>query len=149
MNSSVRDVLNHEPYCRRIVVNVPNRVNRPCMATPFPNVSGFTKRKDAYNFYHSQVIICIECTFGIICQRFSFLRQKAPKHFRMKKIIVTVSCLCKILVVLAAPPLLLAVPAAGVVTPAVLVLILFDALDVLVCSHYLSFRSCDRYSRLR
>ena len=52
-------------------------------------------------------------------------------------------------VVLAAPLLLLVVPAAGVVAPAVPVLILFDALDVLVCSHYLSFCSCDRYSRLR
>ena len=71
-------------------------VNRPCMATPFPNVSGFTKRKDAYNFYHSQVRICIECAFGILCQCFGFLRQKAPRHFSMKKIIATVSCLCKI-----------------------------------------------------
>ena len=71
-------------------------VNRPCMATPFPNVSGFTKQKDAYNFYHSQVRIRIECAFGILCQRFGFLRQKAPQHFSMKKIIATVSCLCKI-----------------------------------------------------
>ena len=71
-------------------------VNRPCMATPFPNVSGFTKQKDAYNFYHSQVRIRIECAFGILCQRFGFLRQKAPKNYSVKKTIATVNCLCKV-----------------------------------------------------
>jgi len=39
-------------------------LNTPNMATPYAAVSGGTK--DAYNFYHSQLRIRIECTFGML-----------------------------------------------------------------------------------
>ena len=41
-------------------------VNSRYMATPYANVSRGTK--DAYNFYHSQLRINIECSFGILVQ---------------------------------------------------------------------------------
>jgi hypothetical protein len=42
------------------------------MATPYSGISGGTK--DAYNFYHSQVRINIECTFGRFVARWAILR---------------------------------------------------------------------------
>jgi hypothetical protein len=39
-------------------------MNAPCMATPYAAASGGTK--DAYDFYHSQLRIRIECTFGML-----------------------------------------------------------------------------------
>ena len=38
-------------------------VNTKYMATPYPNVKQGSK--DAYNFYHSQLRICVECAFGM------------------------------------------------------------------------------------
>jgi len=42
-------------------------VNTKHMATPYPNVK--QGRKDAYNFYHSQLRICVECAFGMLVGR--------------------------------------------------------------------------------
>jgi DDE superfamily endonuclease len=39
-------------------------LNTPFMATPYSGTTGGTK--DAYNFYHSQLRIRIECAFGIL-----------------------------------------------------------------------------------
>ena len=39
-------------------------VNTKYMATPYPNVK--QGNKDAYNFYHSQLRICVECAFGML-----------------------------------------------------------------------------------
>ena len=39
-------------------------VNESYMAVPFPNIS--SGPRDAYNYYHSQVHINIECTFGVL-----------------------------------------------------------------------------------
>lgn len=52
--------------------------------------------KDAYNFYHSQLRINIECAFGILVQRWGFLRMKAPINYTMKKVCAIVSCLCRL-----------------------------------------------------
>ena len=71
-------------------------VNRSYMATPYPNVNGYGKEKDNYNFYHSNVRINIECAFGILVQRFGFLRKRAPMRFKMRKNIAVVACLCRI-----------------------------------------------------
>jgi hypothetical protein len=38
-------------------------LNSPFLATPYPNVSG--GYKDAYNFFHSQLRIRVECAFGM------------------------------------------------------------------------------------
>jgi len=39
-------------------------INTKYMATPYPNVKQGSK--DAYNFYHSQLRICVECAFGML-----------------------------------------------------------------------------------
>ena len=70
-------------------------VNRNFMATPYPNVSGDSE-KDSYNFFHSQLRINIECAFGMLVQRWGFLRKKAPAKYTIAKIISTVSCLCSL-----------------------------------------------------
>ncbi len=70
-------------------------VNREFMATPYPNVSSH-EEKDAYNFFHSQLRINIECAFGMLVQRWGVLKKKAPQKYTVKKIIATVSCLCSL-----------------------------------------------------
>jgi hypothetical protein len=70
-------------------------INKMYMATPYPNVQG-PCTKDSYNFFHSQLRIRIECAFGLLVQRWGFLRKKAPQQFTMKKVIATVSCLCRL-----------------------------------------------------
>ena len=70
-------------------------VNTKYMATPYPNVSNDIER-DAYNFYHSQLRINIECAFGMLVQRWGFLKKKTPRMYTIKKVIATVSCLCKL-----------------------------------------------------
>ena len=71
-------------------------VNRWSMATPYPNVSGFNRQMDAYNFYHSQLRIKIECAFGMLVRRFGYLQKKAPQKHTMTKVMAVVSCLCRI-----------------------------------------------------
>ena len=71
-------------------------VNRFYMATPYPNVSGFNLRQDNYNFYHSQLQIKIECAFGILVQRFGYLRKKAAQRHPMTKVMAIVACMCRI-----------------------------------------------------
>ena len=66
------------------------------MATPYPNVSGFNLRQDNYNFYHSQLRIKIECAFGILVQRFGYLRKKAAQRHPMTKVMAIVACMCRI-----------------------------------------------------
>ena len=56
------------------------------MATPYQggNLSG---SRDAYNFYHSQLQITIECAFGCLTQRWGILRSPFPASLSLKKII--------------------------------------------------------------
>jgi hypothetical protein len=52
-------------------------LNTPYMATPYyATVSGGTK--GAYNFNHSQLRIRIECSFGILTDRWAILRSAIP-----------------------------------------------------------------------
>ena len=73
-------------------------INSCHLATPFPNVRGALEHdsKDSYNYYHSNLRIRIECAFGLLVQRFGFLRKKAPRNYSMQKVIATVSCLCRL-----------------------------------------------------
>ena len=71
-------------------------VNKPTMATPYPNNNTYTVDKDNYNFFHSQVRIAIECAFGILLQRFALLRRKLPQQFTIRKTMALVSCLCRV-----------------------------------------------------
>ena len=70
-------------------------VNRSFMASPDPTGSGIGVQ-DSYNFFHSQLRINIECAFGMLVNRWGFLRKKAPKNYSIKKTIATVSCLCSL-----------------------------------------------------
>ena len=77
-------------------------INQTWFATPYPNVHGsdqqddIHKQKDTYNFYHSNIRVKIECAFGLLVNRWGFLRKKAPQKYTMQKTISTVSCLCRL-----------------------------------------------------
>ena len=51
-------------------------VNTSFMATPFKGSNSGVK--DAYNFYHSQLRINIECAFGMLVHRWGVLRKPLP-----------------------------------------------------------------------
>lgn len=69
-------------------------LNTPYMATPYSNVSGGTE--DAYNFYHSQLRIRIECTFGMLTHRWSILRSAIPMNVTIRKTVALVLALAKL-----------------------------------------------------
>jgi DDE superfamily endonuclease len=69
-------------------------LNAPYMATPYAAVSGGTK--DAYNFYHSQLRIRIECAFGIFTHRWSILRSAIPMNVSIRKTVSLVIALAKL-----------------------------------------------------
>jgi hypothetical protein len=64
------------------------------MATPYSAVSGGSK--DAYNFYHSQLRIQIECAFGMLTHRWAILRSAIPMQVSIRKTIALVIALCKL-----------------------------------------------------
>lgn len=63
-------------------------------ATPYKNVSSGTK--DDYNFYHSQLRIRIECTFGQLVSRWGILRRALPARMGIMKMTHLVKCLCQL-----------------------------------------------------
>ena len=69
-------------------------INTPFMATPYPAVSGGTR--DSYNFYHSQLRIRIECTFGMLTNRWSILRSAMPMKVTVQKTVALVVALAKL-----------------------------------------------------
>ena len=69
-------------------------LNSPFLATPYPNVSG--GYKDAYNFFHSQLRIRVECAFGMFAQRWGILRSAIPKGITLRKTTALVLALAKI-----------------------------------------------------
>ena len=71
-------------------------VNTPFMATPYPATGNFTRERDAYNFYHSQLRIISEGGFGRLINRWGFLQKKVPQHYTIAKTIATVICLCRL-----------------------------------------------------
>jgi hypothetical protein len=58
-------------------------INCHFMATPFSGNAGGSK--DAYNFYHSQLQIQIECAFGILTSRWAILRKALPANITIKR----------------------------------------------------------------
>jgi hypothetical protein len=64
------------------------------VATPFKAVS--SGPKDAYNFYHSQVRITIECAFGMLVHRWGILRKAIPLNISLSKTSALVVALCKL-----------------------------------------------------
>jgi hypothetical protein len=69
-------------------------INAMFMATPFAGVSGGTK--DAYNFYHSQLRIRIECAFGMLTHRWAILRSAMPMNISIKRAVALVIALAKL-----------------------------------------------------
>ena len=69
-------------------------VNSPYMCTPWRGVSGGPK--DAFNFFHSQLRINIECAFGILVHRWGMLRKPIAMNISVKKTTSLVYALCKL-----------------------------------------------------
>jgi hypothetical protein len=70
-------------------------LNTPFMATPYSGGS-ITMSRDAYNFYHSQLQIQIECAFGKFSQRWGILRSPLPKRVTVKKAVSLVLALARL-----------------------------------------------------
>jgi hypothetical protein len=68
--------------------------NTSFMATPYSGVSGGSK--DAYNFFHSQLRINIECAFGKFVHRWGILRAAIPLNISLTKTISLVIALAKL-----------------------------------------------------
>jgi DDE superfamily endonuclease len=69
-------------------------INSPFIATPYPNVSG--GYKDAYNFFHSQLRIRVECAFGMFVHRWGILRTAIPCGISIRKTTSLVLALAKL-----------------------------------------------------
>ena len=69
-------------------------LNSVFMATQYSAVSGGSK--DAYNFYHSQLRINIECAFGMFTHRWAMLRSAIPMRVSLKKTVALVIALAKL-----------------------------------------------------
>ena len=69
-------------------------INCHFMATPFSGTAGGSK--DAYNFYHSQLRIRIECAFGILTSRWAILRKALPANITIKRGVALVVALARL-----------------------------------------------------
>ena len=69
-------------------------VNESCMAVPFQATANGPK--DSYNFYHSQVRINIECSFGILTNHWRLLKSPLSSKISISRINAHKSCLCKL-----------------------------------------------------
>jgi len=67
-------------------------VNTPFMATPYKG--SHSGPKDAYNFYHSQLRINIECAFGMLVHRWGVLRKPLPVNITVPRATQLVRSLC-------------------------------------------------------
>ena len=65
------------------------------MATPFPGVK-VDSYHDNYNYFHSQLRIFIECSFGMLCNRWGILRRSITSQYTIHKVVALVTCLCHI-----------------------------------------------------
>ena len=66
--------------------------NTPHMITSVKSTS--YGPEDAFNFYHSQICINIECAFGMLVKWWTVLRSFIPINIGIKKTIPMVHCLC-------------------------------------------------------
>ena len=68
--------------------------NTPYMVTPYKgNVS---ETEDAFNFYHSQLRIQIECAFGRLVHRWGMLRRAMSSTIGLRKINLLMMALCRL-----------------------------------------------------
>jgi hypothetical protein len=69
-------------------------INTPYLISPFKGAT--SGPKDAFNYFHSQVRINIECAFGILVHRWGILRKPIPMNISIKKTVSLVFALCKL-----------------------------------------------------
>jgi hypothetical protein len=69
-------------------------VNAPYMATPYKSVKDGSK--DAYNFFHSNCRITIECAFGMLVHRWGILCKPMSTKLPISKVTSVVRCLCRL-----------------------------------------------------
>jgi hypothetical protein len=69
-------------------------VNTPYMATPYKSVKEGSK--DAYNFFHSNCRITIECAFGMLVRRWGILCKPMSTMLPIAKVTALVRCLCRL-----------------------------------------------------
>lgn len=69
-------------------------VNTPYMATPYKAVKG--GYKDAYNYFHSNCRITIECAFGMLVHRWGVLCKPMSAKLTISKVTSMVRCLCRL-----------------------------------------------------
>jgi hypothetical protein len=69
-------------------------LNTSYMATPYTGVSGGIK--DLYNFYHSQLQICIECALGILTHQWAILKSAIPMNVGIAKTVALVVVLSQL-----------------------------------------------------
>ena len=69
-------------------------VSNEHMVTPCKNIS--SRSKDACDFYHSQVRICVECAFGMLVHRWAILQSPMPVNIPLRKVTALTYCLCKL-----------------------------------------------------
>jgi hypothetical protein len=69
-------------------------MNNQYFASPFKSV--LSGPRDAFNYYHSQLRIRIECAFGMLVNRWGLLRKALPSAIGIKKSCALVLCLCRL-----------------------------------------------------
>ena len=69
-------------------------LNSPYIATPYPG--SVSRAKDAYNFYHSQFHIRVECAFGMLTEHWGILRSAMPRNITIRKTIELVYSLARL-----------------------------------------------------
>jgi len=69
-------------------------VNTSYMATPYSAIKEGSK--DAYNYFHSNVRITVECAFGMFVHRWGVLRKPFSTKVSIAKVSSTVRCLCRL-----------------------------------------------------
>lgn len=69
-------------------------LNAPYMATPY--TGGVAGAQDAYNYYHSQLRIRVECSFGMLTERWAILRSPIPRNLSVHKTIGLVCALARL-----------------------------------------------------
>ena len=69
-------------------------VNTQYMVTPFKGTAGRLEEKDNFNFFHSQLRIQVECTFGMLVHRWGILRKPLSRALGIRKSCALVMALC-------------------------------------------------------
>jgi hypothetical protein len=70
--------------------------NTPYMATPYKGAAVKDGSKDAYNFFHSNCRITIECAFGMLVHRWGILCKPMSTKLPVSKVTAIVRCLCRL-----------------------------------------------------